>query len=773
MADNNKNNPSNKKDEIRPSSKSWLKVNKGIAYSVLLLVAVVTIVLGYSAFKLKFNYNIESFFSKENADYQFYKEHINRFEGENNFILIGIKNTQGIDEQDFLVKVDSLSKKLLKKDDFVTKVLSPTNLSKKIITPLGMPITVPLIHFNEKEKIKKDIDAIYQNERLVNSFFSADTQSISIFVEKRENTTRQEDKAFLLSLNTMLTNLNFEAYYLGGRVSTQQFYVTQMKEEMGIFFVLGILLLLAFLYFSFKSFWGVTIPIIVLIVSLIWTLGIMQITGEELTLMMVMLPTMLFVIGVSDSVHIINKFRYEFGKTKDRKEALMITIKEIGVAIFLTSITTAIGFGSLCFIDIAPLQKFGIYTAIGIMITYLVSIFLIPSFLLLLKIRFPKEQRSRAFFQLGLKKMYSGIIEHKKWFVIGIILVIAISINGLSYFRVNNNFLDDLSDDTKLKQDMLFFENNFSGIVPFEIAVEANENIFNYNTLHEIEQVENYLAENYKAGFLISPTSIIKIANSSLNGGGNKFYKLPDTERKLNKILKQLKRFGITKRYQKLVSEDKKYGRITAKIKDIGSTKVGDLNEGLVKFIESKNFTTKFIITGASHLLNQSNRNISEGVVKGIILAMLLILLTVAILFSSIRIALYSLLPNLLPLIILGGLMGYFNIDLKVTTSLLFTIVLGISVDDTIHILTKYRLGRKVGLNSERALFNSFQSTGWSVVVTSFIIAAGFIIFLVSDFESTFYMGLLVGGSLVTALLSNLIILPLLLGGKKKATLHR
>jgi len=182
---------------------------------------------------------------------------------------------------------------------------------------------------------------------------------------------------------------------------------------------------------------------------------------------------------------------------------------------------------------------------------------------------------------------------------------------------------------------------------------------------------------------------------------------------------------------------------------------------------------SNFKITGAAHLLNESNRRIAQGVVKGISLALIMMLITIAVLFNSIKTALISLLPNLLPVLILGGLMGYFGIDLKVSSSLMFTIVLGIAVDDTIHILAKYRHQSKLGLEPGKALYTSFLSTGWSVVVTSLIISSGFVIFLISDFESTFYTGLLVSISLITALFSNIIILPLLLGRKKDIKIRK
>jgi uncharacterized protein len=741
------------------------KINKKVAYIIFVLVGCITAFFGYKTSQLEFSYDIESFFSKTDAEYLYYKDYINRFEGENNFILVGIKNEDKIDNKEFLQKVNKLSL-VLENNDFINKAISPTNMTKKVVTPLGMTISVPLIHIEDEGKIKKDIANLYADGKLVNSFLSVDQKSITIFLDKKANSTTAEERLFLKQLNAVLDFLKFEEYHVGGRINTKDFYVTMMQDEMFYFAIMGILLLLVFLYFTFRNVWGIIIPIVILIISLVWTLGLMQVTGQKMSLMMVMMPTMLFVIGVSDSVHIINKFRSEYKTHKDRKLAIRITVNEIGVAIFLTSITTAIGFISLCFMDVEPLIKFGIYTAIGIMFTYLVSILVIPSLLLVLKINFPEERKSSVLFLSWLTKFYFAVTNNKKAYTFGIILVILFSLNGLRYFKVNNNFLDDLDDSTSLKQDMLFFEDNFSGFVPFEIAIDVPEEstVLDLTILKEIELVENYLTDRYEAGFLVSPTTIVKSANMTLKGGSNAAFKLPNNEKKMKRLLKQLDRWKIAEKYKKIVTLDRKHGRLTAKIKDLGSSKVDELNEQLIQFITDNELKSTFIITGASHLLNESSRNVAEGVVKGIFLALLMMLITIAILFNSIKTAMISLLPNLLPVLILGGMMGYFGIDLKVSSSLMFTIVLGIAVDDTIHILAKYRQQSLMGLEPGKALYNSFLTTGWSVVVTSLIISSGFVIFLISDFESTFYTGLLVSVSLITALFSNIIILPLLLG---------
>ena len=759
----------NKVDHVSKNKEQAIKlrfkINKRSAYITFILVGMISIFFGYKAFQLKFSYDIETFLSKSNPSYQFYQNYVDRFGGENNFLLVGINHQKGVDNQLFLKKIEALSLSL-EKNDFVEKVISPTNINKKVVTPLGLTITVPFIHLEDEDRLKKDILKLKKEDQFTRSFISNDLKSISLLIDKKGNATEEDDERFLTQLKGMLKDLEFEEYHVGGRVNTQHFYLTNMKQEMFYFAILGIILLLLFLYFTFRNLWGIVIPIFVLIISLVWTLGLMELTGESMSLMMVMMPTMLFVIGVSDSVHIINKFRTEFKIHQDRKLAIRITITEIGVAIFLTSFTTAIGFLTLCFMDVEPLIKFGLYTAIGIMFTYLVSILIIPSLLLVLKINFPEEQKSKTHFLSYIEQFYCTITNCKKSFVIGIILVILFSLNGLRFFKVNNNFLDDLDDSTSLKQEMLFFEDNFSGIVPFEIAIEttADKEIFDLTTLKEIERIEEFLIKKYNAGLVLSPSTIVKSVNMSLNGGATSSFKLPKTDKKNNQLLKQLDKWKLLDKYKSIVTEDKKYGRLTAKIKDMGSIRLGELNQQLMTFIENEGFHSKYTITGAAYLLNQSNRNIAKGVVKGISLALIMMLITIAVLFNSIKTAMVSLLPNLLPLLILGGLMGYIGIDLKVSTSLMFTIVLGIAVDATIHILAKYRHESLRGVAPGSALVKSFLSTGWSVMITSLIISSGFVIFLISNFESIFYTGLLVSLSLITALLSNIIILPLLLG---------
>jgi len=741
------------------------RVLSGVVVGVILML---TIMFGLKLSGLSFNYDIESFFSKTDPELSYYYDYRETFENDNDFVLIGILNEEGIFVEDFLKDVQSLTADL-KALDLITRITSPTNVEKSIVGPMGGVLQVPLVHVDDPSRYQGDKQRIYSANDVYSSMFSRDTANLTILLKKEEFTSRPANDSLLTAITNAIEKYSFDDYHIGGRIKTQNYYIGKMASEMPLFAGGTFILLILFLLFTFRCGLGVLIPILVLIVSLVWTLAAIHFSGNKIDLMLTMMPALLFIIGISNSIHLITKYIDEVGAGKNDLRAVRTTLIETGFTVFLTSSTTALGFFSLMIIDIEPIQRFGMFTGIGVMITFLISITLVPSLLLNIK-----SENISCSYQLKvgwdnfMKSVYGFSRNHSRLIVVISIVLVAISLSGIHGIKINNHFLDDIAQESPLKKDLLYFENNFSGIRPFEMGidlVDSNNSIFQRDVLIEMEIVERYLQDEYGVGALVSPLTIVKSANRAIHGGRNRFYTLPDSEKGLAEVMKLLKKNKKLREYKMLVNENR--ARISGKMKDLGSLEVAERNLSLATYLAENTALATFHITGAAQLMDNSNANIALNLTRGLGIALAFTAVILGLLFSSLRIALLSLIPNAFPLILIGGMMGWFGVDLKVATALIFPIAFGIAVDDTIHLLSRLRIELEYGASWEEAIRNSILKTGKAILITTLILSSGFGVFMFSEFQSTYYIGLLVGMALIFAVLADLFLLPILLGTKK------
>ena len=695
--------------------------------------------------KLKFDYNIENFFDPADSDLIYYHKHRDTFESDNNFILIGIENTSGIFNEDFLNSIDS-STKILKKLNNVKDVISPTTLKKTIKVPVVGYINSPVIHIYEPERLNEDKEKIYNSNDFYQSFFSRDTTSVLLYVTKDVSTTKSANDSLVAQIESTLNSFHFDAFHVGGRIKTQNYYVNTMNKEMKLMTTLTLILLVLFLVFTFRSLWSVIAPLLILIVSLIFTMTLIQVFIGTLDLLMTLLPTLLFIIGISNTVHILTGYNEEYLLNQNKIQALKNTIIKIGKTTFLTSFTTAIGFISLYFVDIPPVQNFGIITAIGVMITWFVSITVLPSIIFITPTRnYANKLKKVKKWGNILPPLFNLIFKYKKQTLVVTVLLFLISGYGIYKLETNNYFLDDLSEKSTLKKDMRFFESQFAGIRPFEMGFSVKDTsltVFDIDVAKEIDTVQYYLENVYGAKMTYSPMTITKEINRSINGGNQEYYRVPNSKKEMKKVKKYFTKNIDNNRISTLLTEDSKNGRISGKIHDLGQRKVSQLNTDLLAFIETNTKLIDFRITGASYMMDKTSSYISSQIIKGLLFSFLIVAILMGILFRSIKLALISLIPNVLPLIFVAGLMGLIGVDLKVSTVVIFTIGFGIAVDDTIHLLVRYKLELPGSKNSKDSLYKSIMTTGKALIITSFVLSSGFLTLLLSDFSSTFYIGL-------------------------------
>ena len=717
--------------------------------------------------KIRFDYDFESFFPVNDPDLNAYLKFRKTFEYDNEFVLLAVENRKGIFQQDFLEKIETLSDSLKHVPD-ITSVTSPSTLQNTSVTELG-PIQFPYLHIDDPSRYKSDSAVIYRSQELVGSFFAPNGKSVSLFLKTTEGISKAKSDRLLANIDRLVNAFHFDRVYSASKARGQKVYLEKLSHEFLIFFIASFLLVVIFLYISFRSFWGVWVPILVVVISIVWTLALMTASGKALDIMTVLLPTMMFVVGMSDVVHIVTKYLEELREgTTNRFDALLKTIKDVGLATFITLITTSLGFLSLLNSHIIPIRDFGFYTSLGVFIGFILAFTIVPVVLNVIPMPNLKlESESSQFWNTRLLKLLSWIFKNTKAIWVGTILLTLISFWGISRINLNNYLIEGLTTHDELRQDFFFFENNFSGVRPFEIILtptDSTSSVLGVRELRAMDKLETYLRKEYGVGFILSPLSLVKGVNKAENNGNPDYYVLPKDSASIVDLTAELDQFKKHREMKIFVTKDGKQGRITGKMRDLGSKIIREKNAALENFLattpEMKALNVK--LTGAAVMLDKNNEYVISNTLQGLWLSILVVGLIIGLIHKSWRIAIIAIVPNLLPIIFIGGLMGFLGIELKSSTSIIFSIAFGIATDDTVHFLGRLKLEISKGKHVAYALKRTYISTGKAVVVTALILSAGFMTLIASGFESTFLFGLLVSITLLIAVWTDLLLFPLL-----------
>lgn len=754
---------------------------KKLAKITLTIVLLVSAFLVYKASQVEFDYDFEAFFSKTDDETEFFEEHRRRFETDNDFIFIALRNDPTIFDKDFLTRTRKFVDEL-KTDTLVEEVVSLTHLEEYIKAPFSAAMmSRPYLRIDKPSKYQKDSVRISKHPE-ARVFLSKDQTSLLINVKHRQFLSKEKCDVLKKTIDRLLAKYEFDDFKYAGRTIGLGYYVDKMVFETGLFIGLSFALVIVFLLLAFKSFWGLWIPLIMVGFSMLWIIGVMGVAGEPINLILTILPSIIFVVAMSDVMHLVSKFLEELRNGKSKEDAVKIAYREVGKATLLTSLTTAVGFLTLLFVDMQPVQSFGIFTALGVILAFILAYTLLPSLLILVKA--PKVAKKKNTDTLWYKVLHASFIYMLKRRValfFGFLALMGLSIFGSSLVINDYFLLEDLKKSNVMRQDYQFFDENFMGLRPFELAIKVEDDsklITDYDVLTEINKVDEFVTENYELNESFSIIKILKIANRTEHGGQLKYYKFP-TEKETEDYLTRLEKFDKKGQLSVIIDSTKKHGRISSSIGDVGMIKVKKMNENFKTFI-AENINSdlvSFRLTGTAHLLDRNMSNLSMNLFWGLGLAVIIVSLLMGLLFRSLKMVIIALIPNILPLVMLGAILGFSGVELKVSTALVFTISFGIAVDDTIHFMSKLKLELNKGKPLMVAMKRTFLSTGRAIVLTTLILIAGFLMLMFSDFLGTFYVGLLISSTLLFALISDLFFLPVLVifffKPKKKLTSNK
>ncbi len=554
---------------------------------------------------------------------------------------------------------------------------------------------------------------------------------------------------------------------------TRERMMTMVRDELIIFAVLSLIIVAIIFMVFFRTVKTTLFAILIVGTGVVWTLATMAMIGYELTMLSGMLPPLLIVIGIPNTIYLLNKYHVEYRDHQDRELALHRVIADVGKATFLTNLTTAIGFCTFLFTGNNMLMEFGLVATIGIIIMFCLSVCMVPTIFSYLAP--PDERQTKHVEGKVVNKIidkFVNIVENRRKAVyIGTLVVIGLAAWGLSLLKNESYIVDDLPLENRIYADLKYFEKEIGGIMPFEISIDTKKKkgLFNMDVMKKIEKIEDSCRYFNCVSKAMSMADALKIIKRAYYNGNNDFYSIP-SKTELAFISDYLKGnmgdAAAISAMGKMTDSLYSAARIQMRISDVGTTRMMIVADSIQKIVDyyfpQEKYKTN--LTGSSLIFTKGSLKLVDNLVQSLALAILLISLCMVWLFTSWKMVFISIIPNFIPLLVTAALMGFFDIRLKSSTILVFNIAFGISVDNAIHFFTKLKhdLGTTGG-DMHKSILGSMRETGVSIIYSDLILFCGFMMFFASQFGGTQALGLLVGLTLFVAMFTNLILLPSML----------
>lgn len=732
----------------------------------LALLAVLTVVFAVALRNVRLDHDFEKFFPTDDPELDRYLEYRERFGYDNDNLLIAAANTPSVFDRKFLLQVDSLAARLGRLPDVLT-VVSPTRLDDPRITPVGV-FSIPWLRLDSDSTLQSDSARIWRDPRIRDAFFTTDGEAVLMLMQTAPGLSKEASDALMQAVETEVAGSGLAEVRMGGRIHGQYWYIQKMQRELVLFFSLSIGLLAVFLAVGFRTLWGVLVPISVVGLTVLWQVGMITLLGKPLSILTMLLPTILFVVGMSDVVHLLERYIEALRNGHSKARALAISYHEVGLATFLTSLTTAIGFATLMTSGILPIREFGLYTGAGVFLAFILAFTMLPAVLLLVStpVHARNSERDGTWYPV-LHGLLRKVLRYRRGIPWAFAVLGAVSLFYITSLKVDNQLLEDWPEDDPQKQEYYWFEEHLGGVRPFEIEIRVKDSlasVWDLPMLQAMDTVQQHLEGVYGVKAILSPVTVVKSLNKAFNGGADEYYDLPEDPRETRRMVKRAELLVGTDGLRMLASPDGRYARMSGRMVDEGGYIHAKRNDTLDAFVQASTPTDRidFHQTGMAYLVDRSNAKLSSQLIGGLSVAFALIALIMARVFRSWRMTLIALVPNVIPLLVVGGFMGLVGIDIKVSTAIIFTIAFGIAVDDTIHMLGKLRIELLKGKSLPYAMKRSVLSAGKALLITSIMLLSGFISLVFSSFASVFYMGLLVSLTLLMALIADLVLLPVL-----------
>jgi uncharacterized protein len=734
--------------------------------SVLYGIAAVALLSIYPASEIRTDFNLEGFYPEDDRVIEDYRALEEEFGRDDDTIIIGLRSDSLFskpvlsDMRKLTFQLDSLN--------FISETLSIWNVSEMNIEGNNLDFKTYLNNDMDSSELL-DVRKRMSSDPLLQGLILNEEGTVTSFILRidSEQNTYQNRNELILSIQSVLDEYRDRyEFHISGIPYYRNQYVNMLNGEIVMYIAISSILIILLLWYLYRTIWGVLFPMIIVWSTLLVTVALIHISGGFLEIMSSTIAPILLCVGVADAVHMISKFDDARESDLSKRESIIEMLKTLGSATFLTSVTTAIGFATLLSSSVMPMQRFGAYTAAGVLIAYLITIFFLPAALSLSRKSRVFNEKSGALYPLltrWLNRLIAFNRLHYGKLLTGALLLVFLFSFGIQNIEINGRVFDDVGEDSELMQDSRFFAENLSPQFPMEFIIDTGEpdGALTFDMHQKSEKFTRLLQSFPEIHKVTGLNTLMDQIHNVMNPDARGFETLSDPDASIAQYALLLE-INAEDELFGFVDFDYRKVRITALTEDAGSKRMNEIRENILNEASAIFDNESIIVTGTTILSADLTEKIVYSLSWSILLAIIAITLIMMALFRSFKLAIIALIPNLLPLVMVAGVMGFLNVDIKPSTAVIFTIALGIAVDDSIHYLARFRIEyARIGAVFP-ALAATTLRTGRAIVVTSLILIAGFGTLVTSAFTSTAMMGVLVTTTIFSALLADLFILPAL-----------
>lgn len=749
-------------------------MNPRLRAALLALYALLAAAAAVAVLDLRFAFDFASFFPQDDPDLAFFEEFTAEFEADDAFMLVAVEAPTAEDggrgsvfDTAYLNRFHDLTLRLQALEQ-VGSVASLTKLRNPIKTPFGLTST-PVLHRDSPQRLARDSALVMADERYVYNLVSPDASTLAILARTTEEMTLEASDAVMADFRAAAAAAGFsesQTHFLG-RAYFQSELIAMQKREVTVSAVVSGALVTLILFLIYRRWRGVAIAMVSIALALLLFFGLLVALDRELSAMAALYPVLMIIVGTSDLIHLMTKYVDELRAGRTKEVALRITVKEIGLATLLTSVTTAVGFATLLTSRVGPIRDFGLNAGIGVVVAFVTVL----TFTLPLLTFFTQDQLMRTAgtverWDAWLLRLEHWVRTHPRRIVVyaaGVLLFCGV---GLSMVDTNYRIIDNLPRGSAIKDDFVFFEEKFTGFRPVEFAVFVQDGYMasDLPVLREMDKLEAAMRAEATLRAVASQNTLVKSVQQAMAGGRSAAYALPESQAEYARLKPLLDR-APEAATAVLVNAAGDKARITSRALDVGSDSIRRVTDRLVAFAKTELDSSVIRVreTGTGLLLDKNSVYVRESLLWGLGGAVGIIAVLMALLYRNWRMLFVSIVPNTVPLLFAGALLGYLGIELEAGISIIFAVIFGIAVDDTIHFLAKYKLARGRGKTIDEAMAVTFRESGKAIILTSVILFFGFLVMLFSVHPPSVTVGLLISVTLASAVVADLALIPVLL----------
>jgi len=764
----------------------WQNLGRFILkFRLVLLISLLALTgfMAWRASKVQLSYDFTRAIPINNPKYKAYQEFRQKFGEDGNLLVIGIQTDKLFQEKTF---------------NAYTNLLRSLKKVKGVDDIIAVPSAINLVKIPETEKLKAD--TIFPDRVLTqveidscsNVFLSLpfyqgllynpDTKAWLMGVRVNKDLMASKQRIAIVQNISKLADefgtANNLTVYKSGLPHIRTELSVRITKEMQFFVGASLLLSALILLIFFRSFSAMVLSLVVVIIGVVFSFATIELMGYKISLLNALIPPLIVVIGIPNCIYFLNKYHTTYNETGDKNASLVKMIGKMGVVTLFCNLAAAIGFAVFALTQSQILKEFGIVAGLNIMLLFFISLILIP--IVLSYLPAPKSRHTKYLHNPKLMRWLDRLerwsLNHRK-LIYGITgAIVIVSIIGTLRLKSEGYIIDDLPKTDKLYTDLKFFETNFKGVMPLEILVDTKKKYGVTRNLNNLERIDSLSQFIKHINGIARPLSIaegLKFAKQAFFDGDSNNYNMPssyDLPALAQYLSFKSDSNGTKNSFAKLIStfmdSSRQQARISVSMADVGSTRLSRILDSIQTRSNQLFPKEKYdvLLTGTSVTFLEGSRYIINGLKDSIFWAFLLIALCMLYLFRSARILVCSLIPNIIPLLITAGVMGWIGIPLKPSTVLVFSVALGIAIDITIRFLVNYKQELPVNnFNQQQTVIETIHSTGISIIYTSLVLIVGFVIFCFSGFDGTKALGWLTSLTLVTATLTNLVLLPAIL----------